>query len=148
MGTRSAIGVKDINGSIRAVYCHWDGYLKHNGRILLENYTTMDLANELLDYGDMSSLREKIHPNVNSEHSFENPQEGVCIFYHRDREEDWEDVSATTFEKDSDFLKYYDDSEYFYLFVDGTWYYIDTWDWGYVQGEDVNWKKLTLEDCM
>ena len=32
MATRSAIGV--MHGyKCKAVYCHWDGYLDHNGRI-------------------------------------------------------------------------------------------------------------------
>ena len=37
MATRSCIGIKH-GDVIKSVYCHWDGYLDHNGKILLENY--------------------------------------------------------------------------------------------------------------
>ena len=37
MGTRSRIGV--MHGDVvKSVYCHWDGYLEHNGVILQEHY--------------------------------------------------------------------------------------------------------------
>ena len=39
MGTRSAIAMKTEDG-IRSIYCHWDGYVDHNGRILKEFYST------------------------------------------------------------------------------------------------------------
>lgn len=37
--------------------------------------------------GSISSLAENIHPDPNFEHSFDNRQEGVTVFYHRDRGE-------------------------------------------------------------
>ena len=30
MGTRSSIAIKTEDG-IKAIYCHWDGYVDHNG---------------------------------------------------------------------------------------------------------------------
>ena len=33
MGTRSRIGVMH-GDKVKSVYCHWDGYLEHNGQIL------------------------------------------------------------------------------------------------------------------
>ena len=38
MATSSAIGVKQADGCVMAVRCHWDGYLEHVGRILHEFY--------------------------------------------------------------------------------------------------------------
>ena len=57
MGTRSAIGVVEPNGTIRAVYCHWDGYPEHHLPILQEHYNTAAKARKLIAPGSMSSLR-------------------------------------------------------------------------------------------
>ncbi len=42
------------------MYCHWDGYLEHNGKILQNSYTDPFKVRELLDKGDMSSLSESV----------------------------------------------------------------------------------------
>lgn len=55
MGTRSNIGLKKKDGTVEVIYCHWDGYLSHNGKILLDNYG-LDEVREILSRGDMSSL--------------------------------------------------------------------------------------------
>jgi hypothetical protein len=60
MGTRSTISVEAANGMISTVYCHWDGYLKNNGRILNRSYTTLEQATALVSGGDMSSLEDDI----------------------------------------------------------------------------------------
>ena len=46
MGTRSRIGVMH-GDKLKSVYCHWDGYLEHNGRILQEHYDSAK-ANQLV----------------------------------------------------------------------------------------------------
>lgn len=123
MSTRSAIGIKNKNGFISAVYCHFDGYLEHNGRILKEYYNDKNKVEELLSYGDMSSLKENIIPNDDEEHNFENKQRNVCIFYHRDRGEAWEDTAPLRFDTEKEFTDYYDWSAYYYLFDNGQWYW-------------------------
>ena len=63
MGTRSRIGVMH-GDKCKSVYCHWDGYLDHNGRILQEHYDS-SRANNLVALGDISSLGKLIggaHP--------------------------------------------------------------------------------------
>lgn len=57
MGTRSRIGIELPDHSVVSVYCHWDGYPDHNGRILAEHYQNRDDVQELIDGGSMSSLR-------------------------------------------------------------------------------------------
>lgn len=69
MGTRSTISIENDDGTVTGVYCHWDGYISHNGRILLEHYNTDELAQELIAGGDISSLREQI----GEQHPFDNP---------------------------------------------------------------------------
>lgn len=58
MATRSNIGIKLDNGSIEMIYCHWDGYLSYNGKILLEHYNTTEKVNELIKLGNISTLGE------------------------------------------------------------------------------------------
>jgi len=40
-------------------YCHWDGYVEHNGKILVEHYQNREDVQELIDGGSMSSLRTR-----------------------------------------------------------------------------------------
>ena len=57
MGTRSRIGLRIAPDQIVSVYCHYDGYIQNNGRILKEHYKTKEQVQELIDGGGMSSLR-------------------------------------------------------------------------------------------
>ena len=66
MGTRSRIGYQLPDNSIVSVYCHWDGYLEGNGRILAEHYQDREAVKELIDGGSMSSLRTRGKWNANS----------------------------------------------------------------------------------
>ena len=54
MGTRSRIGIQLQDNSVLSVYCHYDGYPEFNGRILRDNYDTIEKVRELIDGGDMS----------------------------------------------------------------------------------------------
>ena len=60
MATRSYIGKVNQDQTISSVYCHWDGYPSHNGKILLQNYETDDKVDSLLSKGDLSVLGETI----------------------------------------------------------------------------------------
>lgn len=56
MGTRSRIGLALGPDQIVSVYCHYDGYIQHNGRQLIEHYSTAASVHELINGGDMSQL--------------------------------------------------------------------------------------------
>jgi len=56
--------------TIPTIYCHWDGYVNHNGMILKEHY---DKVQELIALGGLSSLESKIKLDNN------NSQEEVCV---------------------------------------------------------------------
>jgi hypothetical protein len=58
MATRSRIAVKQQDGTIKSIYCHWDGYPLHNGAILLEHYTR-EKADMLMEVGDIRVLDAK-----------------------------------------------------------------------------------------
>ena len=123
MATRSSISLQRDNGEIISVYCHWDGYPEYNGKILKEHYTTMEKIEKLIALGNMSSLAENIYPAVGQEHSYSNPQENVCVFYHRDRNEDWKHTQPAIHNSVEEMIRFYKNSwcEYHYLFIDGEW---------------------------
>jgi len=123
MATRSTIAILNNDGTVTAIYCHWDGYLEHHGLILSEYYQEREKVEELLNNGDLSALRENINPT--KEHSFEKPQDDVCIYYHRDREEDWESNKPRNYDglnKLWDAFKN-SDREYLYIHIGNDWYY-------------------------
>lgn len=39
MSTRSTIAIENGNGTIKKVYCHYDGYISHVGKVLAEHYS-------------------------------------------------------------------------------------------------------------
>lgn len=134
MGTRSGIGLveRDENGKVsrvRGIYCHWDGYLEHNGVILAGSYTTTDKINALLDLGDISVLRNE----VGKKHDFnymerDAPQRvhGWTTAYSRDRGEDGTAAKVFTGPKAmSQFRSHFQKcwAEYLYLFDKGRWYW-------------------------
>jgi hypothetical protein len=56
MGTRSTIALEFADGTVEQVYCHWDGYLEHNGKILAAHYMDPFKVKQLLALGGFSSL--------------------------------------------------------------------------------------------
>ena len=56
MGTRSTIALEFADGTVEQVYCHWDGYLEHNGQLLARHYMDPFKVKELLALGGFSSL--------------------------------------------------------------------------------------------
>jgi hypothetical protein len=139
MGTRSMIAIENpYSKDIRAVYCHWDGYLEHNGAILLKHYSNSPKVNNLIALGDLSSLR----PEIGEKHSFSRldstlPEEeyerlygNMCTFYTRDR---GEDAPFKVFPTLKEAESYFEGSwcEYLYVykykasddFQSGQWFY-------------------------
>jgi hypothetical protein len=133
MGTRSRIGV--MHGSkCKSVYCHWDGYLEHNGAILLEHFDSSK-ANELVGLGDLSSLRPEIgvkHPfsclDAEAGSDYEERYGNMCTFYDRDRGE-----TDCTWSVDHSFEDFLDrargcGAEFYYIMRDGEWYVGTTYE--------------------
>jgi len=127
MATRSTIAMKTPEGKIRAIYCHWDGYIDHNGKILIGNYTDPAKVKALIDLGDISSLREE----VGEKHTFR-PEAGDepelpitdnwCLAYHRDRGEEWSGVAPCTYDHIGDWVQNFDMGvEYCYLWDGQDW---------------------------
>lgn len=132
MGTRSAIGVMH-GDKAKVVYCHWDGYLEHNGRILFEHYDSPK-ANHLVSLGNISSLDKNIEIPEGMEHNFDKAAPGITTFYGRDRGE--EDNEFTVCFSDAEMYDQFDWCEYFYIMRDGVWYVS--------QGAGTEWQELAV----
>ncbi len=128
MGTRSRIGVMH-GDKLKSVYCHWDGYLQHNGLILQNHYDSAK-ANHLVSLGYISSLREEIGvehpfsmfdvtPNLSQAEYYEK-YDKMTTFYGRDRKET--DTDFTVDQTFEEFLSKDYDYEYYYIMRDGVWY--------------------------
>jgi hypothetical protein len=117
MATRSTIALEFADGTIGQVYCHWDGYLEHNGRILLENYSDPFKLRNLIDLGDLSTLKS----DLGEQHNFNDQYDEGCTFYGRDRGE--EGTSARYFKDFADYKLNHQYEEYEYILrTDGVWY--------------------------
>lgn len=87
MATRSRIGIEQADGTVKSIYCHWDGYPKGVGKTLVEHYLMRDKVESLIALGDISSLGEQAEPTGRVPHSFNSPEDGITVAYHRDRGE-------------------------------------------------------------
>jgi hypothetical protein len=135
MATRSTIALEFADGTIGQVYCHWDGYLSNNGKILQEYYSNPFILRDLIDLGSLSSLR----PTIGTKHPFSmfeanmtqdeyaNLYRDMCTFYERDRGE--RSADATYFKDYEHFLVDGQEEEYDYILrnVNGkpTWFVSD-----------------------
>ena len=119
MGTRSTIAVEHADGTVSQVYCHWDGYLSHNGQILVDHYDTQELAELLISLGSMSSLRPKCIPDPAKPHNSDNPQDGVTTYYSRDGGEPF--VEPSQYPTVDNYKRNLQCEEYDYLFTEGQW---------------------------
>jgi|TARA_B110000238_G_C15857759_1_gene323840 hypothetical protein len=119
MSTRSAIGYRNAAGEVRGIYCHWDGYVENNGKILLESYTDAAKIAAMVELGDLSSLGAAIGNQV----AFDSPmdvREGQCVAYGRDRGET--DVAAQTFDNIDEFVTHFADGvDYMYVWNGNEW---------------------------
>ena len=113
MGTRSRIGVMH-GDKLKSVYCHWDGYLSNNGKILQAHYDSAK-ANHLVSLGDLSSLGT----TIGEKHEFD-VRTDCCTFYGRDRDD--LGVDFTVDQSYAEFLSKDYDCEYYYIMNDGVWY--------------------------
>jgi hypothetical protein len=115
--------------NVKSVYCHWDGYLEHNGAILQEHYDSVK-ANQLVALGDLSSLKPEIgiqhafgyHGTEISAEDYETQFGNMCTFYGRDRGE-----KGTEWKTHTNFVDFFAEvegswCEWYYIMRDGVWY--------------------------
>ena len=129
MATRSTIALEYADGTIGQVYCHWDGYLEHNGKLLAKHYSNPFILRDLIDLGDVSSLK----PTVGTKHAFSQFETEMSsedydklygemtTFYGRDRGESG--TMQKTFIDFQDYMVRFQHEEYAYILrKDGNWY--------------------------
>ena len=114
MSTRSMIATLNQDSSVKAIYCHFDGYVEGVGITLLSHWNTLEKVQSLMELGDLSSLGSEI----GQKQDFNLPTDKTwCLAYGRDRGET--DVGSRDFHS----LHYaegnYGDVDYLYVF-DGT----------------------------
>ena len=119
MATRCRIGLMLEDGTVKHSYCHYDGYPEGVGETLVQHYNTEDKVKELVSFGDMSYLASEIHPE--GEHNFEKPEQGVTVFYNRDRGETDVDAKTTTMDEYLS-VQYSSCIDYLYVFIGSNWW--------------------------
>lgn len=117
MATRSTIAVRHADNTVSQIYCHWDGYLEHNGKILQSHYNSLELAEALVAGGDMSTLDGDL---------------SKCEYYTQRGDE----LRIRKFSSIGDYSRNRQDEEYNYLWDLGQWKVI-----GYATDEQ--WIPLT-----
>jgi len=133
---------------VRAIYCHWDGYLEHNGSILQKHYSASPKVNNLIALGDLSSLR----PEIGEKHAFsqldlceadreeyEKQHGSSCTFYGRDRGETGTEFRV--FDTLAEACDHYTWSDYYYVFKYSKADDYNTGEWYYKKAGE-RWKKL------
>jgi hypothetical protein len=137
------IAQMDDNGvTARAIFCHWDGYLDNNGRILQEHYDAVK-TQELIRLGDLSSLRANIgeaHPFSKFDLKKEDPDFdemlalhekadalGWCTFHVRDKGESQYNAGHRTYSSLRDLLDDADGcgAQFVYILRDSEWFYTE-----------------------
>lgn len=126
MGTRCYIGKLEKDGSIKAIYCHHDGYVDGVGKTLKDFYDGRNI-DQLLELGNLSSLGNN---PVSSPRLWDHTSGSIldqlsgeyCVAY-KDRGD--EDTEAKTFENIDDYEKIFSDNigiEYLYLLEGDDWF--------------------------
>ena len=144
MSTHSRIGYfEPKDGMIHSVYCHSDGYLEHNGKMLVEHYSNLNKLRRLISQGSISfldvhistlSAPKPLEPRYKCfsdyakgwKHTYDTPAKGVTTFHFRDRGEAWDWCKPFVSHN------FTDEQEYNYLYKAGKWAYCHPWvshDW-------------------
>lgn len=127
MSTRSTIAILNPDNTVTSIWCHWDGYLDHHGRILSKHYTSDQHIRELMALGHLSILGK----DIGEQHLFENPYEwncpewsawekryqDMCFAYGRDRGE--KGVDSRTYNSTTSWMA--KGEEYNYLWDGAQW---------------------------
>lgn len=110
MSTRCRIAINE-GDSFRSIYCHYDGYPKYVGNILLKYYNSKEMATKLIDLGDISCLLPML--DKTEEQSYHIKEQGAR--------------RIIEFENLKDMVDYFiqSDQEYLYLWDNGKWKVLD-----------------------
>jgi hypothetical protein len=117
MSTNSRIGKLLPDGRVRAITCHWDGYVEGGvGEDLLNHYSDSSKVDSLLDLGNLSALGKEIGEKQDF-NDFTSQNQNWCLAYGRDRGESNMESKIVTLEEFQTNLNW----PYLYLFKEGEW---------------------------
>lgn len=121
MGTRSFITIKHKDNTYSGVYCHWDGSVEHNGKILKEDYQARSKVVDLIDGGDMSSLKTNTTwESTFKEDAYTNTREEQPLYYYERGDTHEDSVYPKHFKNHQQMYKYAKNCwcEFIYTFDD------------------------------
>jgi len=121
MGTRSFITIKHKDNTYSGVYCHWDGSPDHNGKILRDDYQARSKVVDLIDGGDMSSLKTKTTWESSfQDDDYDNTREEQPLYYYERGETDEHTIYPKHFKTHQQMYKYAKNCccEFIYTFDD------------------------------
>ncbi len=104
MSTSCAIGMELPDGTIKAVRCHWDGYVAGVGTILAGWYNSPEKVETLLALGYLNEVMPKLEDCLATPRGRRMPKRFTCV-------EEYQQNSKGDM-----------DAIYLYLYKDGKWY--------------------------
>ena len=126
MSTRSMVCIKQSDGSLKAMFKHWDGYPSFM-MPFLENFCDDDLANELVRFGGCESFqtseekerKQTTYPDDYPEDKYFKCSNGNYIFYGYDSPIEYKNLKALWSDPDNFAI------EYVYIWNGYKWVVID-----------------------
>lgn len=106
MSTRSRIGILQEDGSVKSIYCHYDGYVEHTGKTLAKHYTSPAEVDALIERGDLRFINA--NPSDNEHYKETRGEEDAVAIISENPEEYIADAKESW-------------GEYAYLYRDGEW---------------------------
>lgn len=130
----------------KGIYCHWDGYPEHNGKILVKFYTNPKKIAKLISLGDISTLapeigKKGVHKNFNE------VSRKYVKAYHRDRGDPWKEVKpkkALTVEEAIEIAEKYG-TEYAYFWDGKQWNCYAIYEEQWIFGKHPETEEVSLE---
>lgn len=122
--TSATIGIKQADGSVRAIRVNADGYPAHAGTMLVLHYHKPEQIEALLALGELSQIGENPTPPKGTAHTWAHPVPETTVAYHRDRGEKLN--PAKRYASVENYLANAigdAGASYAYLFDDGKWFF-------------------------
>ncbi len=85
MSIRARVAFKE-DGKGKSIYLHFAENVERTLPFLITHYSDVKKVKDLINLGDASFLGESVFPKTKT-HSYKTPEEGVTVFYGRDRGE-------------------------------------------------------------
>lgn len=129
MSTHASIWMRNSDGKVSGIYCHFDGYLSHVGKILETYYADTEKVKALIDLGDISylgnTLEIKNGPHVSNDVNRNDDKNRYTAPY----------GGSPSFADDTDAILRDWKQEFNYFWNGKDWLYYDGIKWGYLRNE-------------